>query len=350
MPAKGERFPIRDPEKPAEIAERPGDDVVFFQALLEGIAEVEALAYRRLAELGAPSPRRVLTVGGGARNEAWACIRGRVLGVPVSIAAETEAAYGTALLALHGGPPHDRLRGRTGGHPRLLEIADRFDHALLDQWGVLHHGDAVSAGVRDAVAALRRAGKRMLVLSNSGKRAAANAARLAGLGLAPEAYDGLLSSGEACWRLLQRRDRPPFDRIGRHCLLVTRGDDRSVVEGLDLSLAKDVRDADFILLAGLDDAHADPEAWRPRWAEAVSLDLPMICANPDLTMITPAGLAPGAGRIAQLYEALGGDVTYVGKPDAPVYEEGPTLLEGPDPRRVLAIGISSTTISGAAPA
>ncbi len=105
LPAKGERFPIRDPEKPAEIAERPADDVVFFQALLEGVAEVEALAYRRLAELGAPSPRRVLSVGGGARNEAWTRIRGRALGVPVSMAAETEAAYGTALLALHGGPP-----------------------------------------------------------------------------------------------------------------------------------------------------------------------------------------------------------------------------------------------------
>ena len=218
----------------------------------------------------------------------------------------------------------------------LSDIADRFDHVLLDQWGVLHHGDAVPAGVREAVAALRRAGKRVLVLSNSGKRAAANAARLAGLGLAPEAYDGLLSSGEACWRLLQRRDRPPFDRIGRHCLLVTRGDDRSIVEGLDLSLAKDIRDADFILMAGLDDALADPEIWRPRWAEAVTRDLPMICANPDLTMITAAGLAAGPGRIADLYEALGGDVTYVGKPHAPIYEECLALLGQPDPRRVLA--------------
>jgi HAD superfamily hydrolase (TIGR01459 family) len=222
----------------------------------------------------------------------------------------------------------------------LSDIADHFDHVLLDQWGVLHHGEAVSAGAREAVAALRRAGKHVLVLSNSGKRTAANAARLAGLGLAPEAYDGLLSSGEACWRLLQRRDRPPFDRIGRHCLLVTRGGDRSIVEGLDLSLANDVRDADFILMAGLDDALADPEAWRARWAEAVTRDLPMICANPDLTMIAAAGLVPGPGRIAHLYEALGGAVTYVGKPHAPIYEECLALLGGPDPRRVLAVGDS----------
>jgi sugar (pentulose or hexulose) kinase len=47
----------------------------------------------------------VLTVGGGARNEAWMRIRARYLGVLVTRAAETEAAYGTALLALHGGPP-----------------------------------------------------------------------------------------------------------------------------------------------------------------------------------------------------------------------------------------------------
>lgn len=105
LPAKGERFPIRDPEMAFEIAQRPAEDAVFFQALLEGIAGVEALAYRRLAELGAPAPRRVLTVGGGARNEPWTRIRGRALGVPVSTAAQTEAAYGTALLALHGGPP-----------------------------------------------------------------------------------------------------------------------------------------------------------------------------------------------------------------------------------------------------
>jgi len=32
----------------------------------------------------------------------------------------------------------------------LSEIADRFDHVLLDQWGVLHHGEAVPAGARDA--------------------------------------------------------------------------------------------------------------------------------------------------------------------------------------------------------
>ena len=224
--------------------------------------------------------------------------------------------------------------------PGLSAIAERYDHVLLDQWGGLHDGRAVFAAARAAVAALRRAGKRVLVLSNSGKRAAENAARLARLGLAEDAYDGIVTSGEACWQLLQRRELSPFDRLGSRCLLVTRGGDRSVVEGLALSLTEDVRSADFILLAGLDDALAKPEAWRRAWSEAVASGLPMICANPDLTMITAQGLIPASGSLARLYEELGGAVTYVGKPHAPIYEECLRLLGRPDPARVLAIGDS----------
>lgn len=105
LPAPGERFPVRDPALAPRVTPRPADDAVFLQGLLEGIAAVEALAYARLAELGAPAPGRVLTVGGGARNPAWTEIRAARLGVPVLVADQTEAAYGTALLARAGGPP-----------------------------------------------------------------------------------------------------------------------------------------------------------------------------------------------------------------------------------------------------
>src|SRR5207237_6478485 len=105
LPKPGERFPIADPALAARITPRPADGSSFFQGLLEGIASVEALAYQRLAVLGAPPLRRVITIGGGARNEAWTAIRRRILGVPVTVAEQTEASYGAALLALHGGPP-----------------------------------------------------------------------------------------------------------------------------------------------------------------------------------------------------------------------------------------------------
>jgi D-ribulokinase len=105
LPKPGERFPISDPQLPPRVTPRPADDAQFFQGLLEGIAAVEGLAYQALRNLGAPTLSQVISIGGGARNVAWTAIRRRVLGVPVSVAEETEASFGTALLALHGGPP-----------------------------------------------------------------------------------------------------------------------------------------------------------------------------------------------------------------------------------------------------
>jgi len=105
LPKPGERFPIADPNLPPRVTPRPADDVTFFQGLLEGVAAVEAMAYRRLGELGAPALRRVISIGGGAKNTAWSEIRHRLLGVPVTVAEQTEASYGAALLALHAGPP-----------------------------------------------------------------------------------------------------------------------------------------------------------------------------------------------------------------------------------------------------
>ena len=100
LPAPGERFPIADPALPSRTTPRPADDALFLHGLLEGIARVEAAGYARLTALGGPPLRRVLTVGGGAANPVWTAMRAHVLGVPVLVASEAEAAYGAALLAL----------------------------------------------------------------------------------------------------------------------------------------------------------------------------------------------------------------------------------------------------------
>ena len=99
LPGVGERFPRSDPDMQPQMQPRPESRQDFLQALLEGIADIEAEGYARLAELGAPSPRRIFSSGGGAMNETWRRIRERRLGVPVLRAAQTEAAFGAALLA-----------------------------------------------------------------------------------------------------------------------------------------------------------------------------------------------------------------------------------------------------------
>jgi sugar (pentulose or hexulose) kinase len=97
----GERFPVNDAQLAPRLEPRPGSDVEFLHGLLQGLAHIEAAGYARLAELGAPALKRVVTNGGGAKNIVWRTMRERLLGVPVSTAAHCEAAYGSALLCLN---------------------------------------------------------------------------------------------------------------------------------------------------------------------------------------------------------------------------------------------------------
>jgi sugar (pentulose or hexulose) kinase len=102
LAAPGERFPVADPALAPRLSPRPADDALFLKGLFEGIAAVEALAYRRLGELGGPALASVRSVGGGASNPVWTRIRARRLKVPMPPVASAEAAAGAARLALRG--------------------------------------------------------------------------------------------------------------------------------------------------------------------------------------------------------------------------------------------------------
>ena len=96
---QGERFPVANVNKAAILHPRPTRDAEFFQAMLEGIADIEAEAYRCLTQLGANPPRLIYTVGGGNRNEKWTTIRQNKLGIKLINPVYSEAAYGSAVLA-----------------------------------------------------------------------------------------------------------------------------------------------------------------------------------------------------------------------------------------------------------
>lgn len=98
----GERFPINDPDYAPRVTPRPASDVDFLYGLLSAIARIESQGYKKLETLGAPNLKKVYTAGGGAQNSTWQTIRQQQLSVAVEVANETEAAYGTALLALRG--------------------------------------------------------------------------------------------------------------------------------------------------------------------------------------------------------------------------------------------------------
>ncbi len=99
LPARGERFPVDDPELEPVLAPRPVSDSLYLQGLLEGLAAIEAAGWQRLQALGAPPVQRVISLGGGARNTQWRAIRQRLLGLPVLNRPKLGAALGMAKLA-----------------------------------------------------------------------------------------------------------------------------------------------------------------------------------------------------------------------------------------------------------
>jgi HAD superfamily hydrolase (TIGR01459 family) len=231
----------------------------------------------------------------------------------------------------------------------VADLAARYDHFVVDQWGVLHDGHAPYP---DAIACLRRlraAGRRVVLLSNSGKRTRINRARLREIGFGEELFDDVVTSGEATWRALADRTDPFFRELGRRCILWSRYGDRSLVEELDLETVQHVDDADFLLLGGIEDAARLEDFW-DALERAAARDLPMVCANPDIVAVQTKGIfgvAPGA--VARYYEGLGGRVFYVGKPHRPIYQLVLEALGNPAPGSIVAIGDSvEHDIAGAA--
>ena len=98
----GERFPINDSAFPPRLEPRPPDDQTFLHGLLLGMSKVEALAYKRLKELGGPDLKSLRTVGGGSKNSVWTALRQKQIPVPMQNVASDQAAAGAARLAWKG--------------------------------------------------------------------------------------------------------------------------------------------------------------------------------------------------------------------------------------------------------
>ena len=219
-------------------------------------------------------------------------------------------------------------------------LAERFDGFIIDQWGVLHDGRQTYPGAVDVLSQLRALGKPAVVLSNSGKRAADNGARLAAMGIEPEHYTAVVSSGEAAWMALKHGDDPEVAGLGRRCLLVSRGGDRNIVNDLDIELAGGPDDADFLLIAGVDEDGWTASDLEGLLGGARRRDLPMLCANPDRQGIIGDRIVPTPGVLADRYLALGGSVISFGKPDPAIYRQARRFFGDLPADRILAIGDS----------
>ncbi len=219
-------------------------------------------------------------------------------------------------------------------------LAERYGVFLLDQFGVLHDGQKPYPGAVEALSALKRAGKTVVLISNSGKRAEPNERRLLKLGFVAGSWDHFVSSGEVAWSIFKDMANSGALRTGTRCLLISRDGDRSAIEGLPLTLTERGDDAELVLIAASEGDRYELDHYRRLLGPAAARKVPCFCTNPDRIMLTAVGPRFGAGEIADLYERLGGSVTRIGKPYPAIYEAALVLAGNPAHSDVVCVGDS----------
>lgn len=231
----------------------------------------------------------------------------------------------------------------------IAELAPARDVWLTDIWGVMHNGVHAFAAACDACTQFRRAGGTVLLLSNAPRPSEQIVIQLDRLGVPRTAWDAVLTSGDAARALVGAY-------TGQRVFHLGPDRDLPLYEGLGVTLSE-AADADAVSCTGLfNDEIETPDDYAAVLAGLADRKVPMICANPDLTVERGSEIVYCAGALAAEFIALGGSVSYAGKPYLPVYDMAFSMIETlrgtPVPReRILCIGDGiRTDIKGAAAA
>ena len=217
----------------------------------------------------------------------------------------------------------------------LSDIYKNYDTFVIDLWGVIHNGVDLNPNAIKAVDQLKKNSKKIVFLSNAPRPSAKVINFLLKMKMDKKYLNHVMTSGEAAMHAINKKK---FGKTFYH-LGPTR--DISVFEKVKDNRT-DLENCDFILCTGLfDDYDNDLNYYKKFLMKHISKKL--VCTNPDLTVHRGNVEELCAGSIAKVFEDLGGEVVYFGKPHKEVYQMCFDSNE-----KVLAIGDNlSTDIKGA---
>lgn len=224
----------------------------------------------------------------------------------------------------------------------LAEIASPYEALLCDLWGCVHNGLSPFPDAVAALQAFRAGGGKVILVTNSPKHRAMVQAQLDSMGLPRDAYDDIASAGDAAraamyrgavgqnvWFMGEPHDVPFFDPM-------------HLVENPVKITRVPLEEAEGIVCTGPFDPLADPADLRPQLLYAKQKGLKLLCANPDIVVDKGEVREWCAGAVAALYDEMGGESLYYGKPHPNIYDLARARLAAlgpvPGPERMLAIG------------
>ena len=219
----------------------------------------------------------------------------------------------------------------------LCSIVDNYQLFYVDLWGVVHNGVSLHKEAINALKEITKKGKEYILLTNAPRPNSVVKTFLKKMGMEEEIIDHVFTSGEASLSYLKK------NLIDKKFFHVGPPRDIDLFKDFKELKSNQIENSEYIICTGLFEEHEEDLKYYKELFEK-NLKKKMICTNPDLIVDRGNKRELCAGSIAIIFEKMGGEVIYFGKPYPEVYNQS-INNKG---KRVLSIGDNlNTDIKGA---
>ena len=219
----------------------------------------------------------------------------------------------------------------------LRSISDEYDLFFIDVWGVLHNGINLFQNSVEVLERLEENKKNYVLLTNAPRPNQTVFEFLKKMGLDKKKAQHVYTSGQAALDQLKTMNSKKFFHVGPPR-------DFDLFKTFENQKVESIDSCDFLLCTGLFDSYqGDLEYYEKLFFDHIQKK--MICTNPDLIVDRGDIREFCAGSLAKIFEKLGGEVKYFGKPHPEIYKKAFSDLKN---KKVICIGDSlNTDIKGA---
>ena len=219
----------------------------------------------------------------------------------------------------------------------LKAIVKNYDIFYIDLWGVIHNGINLHMSAIEALEEITKSKKQYVLLTNAPRPNKIVKSFLKKMGIKKEIREKVYSSGEAALSYLKK------NLLNDEFYHVGPSRDFDLFLELKKNQTVDIKRSSYLLCTGLFEKQGEDLDYYKELLKD-HLNKKMICTNPDLIVERGNKRELCAGSVALIFEKMGGEVVYFGKPFPEVYNRS---IDNKD-KKVLSIGDNlNTDIKGA---
>ena len=219
----------------------------------------------------------------------------------------------------------------------LSSIVENYQLFYIDLWGVIHNGISLHSEAIKTLKEITKKKKEYVLLTNAPRPNEAVKNFLEKMGMEKEIREHVFTSGEAALNYLRK------DLLSKKFFHIGPPRDFDLFKDFENNKSQNLENSEYILCTGLYDDHdKDLNYYKDLFEK--NINKKMICTNPDLIVDRGNKRELCAGSVAMVFEKMGGEVIYFGKPYPEVYNQS---IDNKN-KKILSIGDNlNTDIKGA---